>query len=131
MCTSARQALKSLHRRGDQVGIIAQNIVEFWCVATRPKVNNGLGLTVAEAYRFVLWIESLLLLIPDTQDVHTQWKKLVVEHFVSGFQVYDARLVAAMNVHGVKSILTFNSSDFKRYRGIQVLHPDEVLSQNP
>jgi hypothetical protein len=34
-------------------------------------------------------------------------------------------LVAAMNVHGVGRILTFNVDDFARY-GIEVLHPSSV-----
>ena len=39
------------------------------------------------------------------------------------------RLVAAMKVHGIESLLTFNVQDFKRYPDISVLNPD-VLSRN-
>ena len=35
--------------RGDELFVIAQNLIEFWAVATRPIANNGLGLTVAQA----------------------------------------------------------------------------------
>jgi predicted nucleic acid-binding protein len=45
---------------------------------------------------------------------------------VIGSRVYDARLVAAMRVHGVGRILTFDAADFARY-GIDVLHPSAVL----
>jgi predicted nucleic acid-binding protein len=45
---------------------------------------------------------------------------------VSGVQVHDARLVAAMRVHGVKSILTFNDRDFTRYTDIDAVHPRSV-----
>ena len=45
---------------------------------------------------------------------------------VSGQKVHDARLVAAMNVHDVKTILTFDVDDFSRYRFIRVLHPEDV-----
>jgi len=41
--------------------------------------------------------------------------------------MHDARLVAAMNVHGVRRILTFNTDDFKRYQ-IEALHPSSVLA---
>jgi predicted nucleic acid-binding protein len=44
---------------------------------------------------------------------------------VIGGQVYDARLVAAMIMHGVRRILTFNTGDFARY-GIEVIHPSAV-----
>jgi predicted nucleic acid-binding protein len=41
-------------------------------------------------------------------------------------QVHDARLVAAMRVHGVKRILTFNDKDFARYTDIEAEHPRSV-----
>lgn len=67
------------------------------------------------------------MFLPDTAEIFPEWKRLVGEHQVSGLQVYDARLVAAMNVYGVKSILTFNVDDFTRYPGIQILRPESVL----
>ena len=44
-------------------------------------------------------------------------------HGISGIQVYDTRLVAAMQVHGVPRILTFNDRDFARYDGVDAVHP--------
>ena len=44
-----------------------------------------------------------------------------MDHAVSGKNVHDARMVAAMVVHGVESILTFNTQDFLRYGEIRVL----------
>jgi predicted nucleic acid-binding protein len=40
-----------------------------------------------------------------------------------GVKVHDAWLVAAMKSHGVGRILTFNSSDFARYDGIECVDP--------
>jgi len=45
---------------------------------------------------------------------------------VSGIQVHDARIVAAMLVHQVQAILTFDLDDFKRYPGIVVIHPNAI-----
>jgi hypothetical protein len=53
-------------------------------------------------------------LLPDSLAVHAAWRKLFVTHGVSGVQVHDARLAAAMRVHGVKRTLTFNDRDFAR-----------------
>jgi len=47
--------------------------------------------------------------------------KLLVTYDMSGVQVHDARLAAAMRVHGVKRILTFN--DFAGYTVIQTSRP--------
>ena len=50
---------------------------------------------------------------------------LVIDYRVSGVQVHDARLVAAMLAHGVTHILTFNTADFARYapEGIVAVAP--------
>ena len=45
----------------------------------------------------------------------------MVEYRVSGKNAHDARLVAAMVVHEIESILTFNTGDFLRYEEIRVL----------
>lgn len=58
--------------------------------------------------------------------IYTEWRKLVSSYGVSGKTSHDARLVAAMKVHGVTHVLTFNVEDFRRFEGIQVLHPNDV-----
>ena len=45
---------------------------------------------------------------------------------VSGVQVHDARLVAAMRVHGLDRLLTLNVADFSRYPGIVAVHPRDA-----
>jgi predicted nucleic acid-binding protein len=59
--------------------------------------------------------------------MYAEWKRLVVAHSVLGSKVHDARLVAAMAVHGVRRILTFNTSDFSRYQ-VEILDPTALLS---
>jgi hypothetical protein len=57
-------------------------------------------------------------------------KSLVVRHGVVGVKVHDARLVAAMNVPGVRRLLTFNAGDFTRY-GIEVVQSAAVPGVSP
>ena len=38
----------------------------------------------------------------------------------------DARIVAAMKVHNVTHLLTFNTDDFKRYDEITVVNPQNI-----
>lgn len=40
---------------------------------------------------------------------------------------HDARIVAAMNTYGIKSILTFNRDDFTCYPGLDILTPKRTL----
>ena len=66
----------------------------------------------------------------DSRALHEEWRKLIVQYEVSGVQVHDTRLVAAMRVHGVKRVLTFNTKDFTRFKGIVAVSPTEILQQN-
>jgi predicted nucleic acid-binding protein len=112
---------------GEAVHFTLQNIAEFWNVATRRAEHNGLGFPAAVTLTEVEKIEAAFELLPDTPPIYTEWKSLVVRHGVVGVKVHDARLVAAMSVHGVRRLLTFNAADFPRY-GIEVVEPAAVLS---
>jgi predicted nucleic acid-binding protein len=104
----------------------SQNLAEFWNAVTRPSNENGYGRSPEEANRFAISIESRLRLLPDGPAVHHEWRRLLTAYRVSGVQVHDARLVAAMRVHSVERILTFNARDFARFDGIQAIHPFQV-----
>jgi predicted nucleic acid-binding protein len=112
---------------GEAVHFTLQNIAEFWNVATRPAQHNGLGFPAAVALAEVEKIEAAFELLPDTPALYAEWRGLVLRHAVIGAKVHDARLVAAMNVHGVRRLLTFNAGDFTRY-GIEVVQPIAVQS---
>jgi hypothetical protein len=49
MYVDASRSLATIAGRGDQLGIIPQNLIEFWVVATRPIADNGLGISPANA----------------------------------------------------------------------------------
>lgn len=120
------RSLAVLRGRGDDPRVIAQNLIEFWAVATRPIADNGLGITAAQAAREVTRLKTLFGILPDTADILPQWEQLVVKHQVLGKQVHDTRLIAAMHVHRITHLLTFNTADFKRYDGITVVNPSSV-----
>jgi predicted nucleic acid-binding protein len=121
-----RLALHSLRASGARLSFTSQNLAEFWNVCTRPAAQNGYGLTIAETDRRAQLVEASFTLLPDNGEVHVQWRKLIVIHSVSGVQVHDARLVAAMHVHGLTHLLTLDEHDFDRYPGITVIHPRDV-----
>ena len=50
----------------------------------------------------------------------------MITYKVIGVNVHDARLVAAMLVHGLTHILTFNIADFARYSEITAVNPPTV-----
>jgi predicted nucleic acid-binding protein len=119
-------ALAKLALAGTTLHYTHQNIAELWNAMTRPITRNGFGLTVTEAEREVRVIEAGMIFLPDNEAIYQEWRRIVVQHAVLGVQVHDARLVAAMRVHGVKHILTLNVGDFSRYSGIAAAHPSSV-----
>ena len=121
-----RTALRKLHTNKEQLCIIPQNIIEFWAVATRPLVSNGLELTIDEAAHETKKLKRIFNLLPDSPNIFNEWENLVIQHQVMGKPTHDARLVAAMNVHKVTHLLTFNTSDFKRFTNITAVDPSDV-----
>ena len=123
-----RAELTSLRATGATLCFTSQNLAEFWNVCKRPAPQNGYGLSIAETDRRAELIESSFTFLPDTEQVHTVWRRLVVVHSVMGVKVHDARLVAAMHVHGVAHLLTFDELDFMRFSEITVVHPRQLAT---
>jgi predicted nucleic acid-binding protein len=115
-----------LLRRGAALCVTPQNLVEMWSVYTRPEKDNGFGKTAAVADRYCRFIESFVSVLPETPELFTTWRGLVVAHEVLGKKVFDARLVAAMSLHRVGRILTFNTRDFNRYKNIEAISPENI-----
>ncbi|HEY3968790.1 MAG TPA: PIN domain-containing protein [Planctomycetaceae bacterium] len=127
--TDIQAALKLLWTRGDEPVIAAQNAVEFWNVSTRPTTaRGGYGQPVVKTRARLVAIERICRVLPDTPSTFTEWKRLVTTHSVTGVSVHDARVVAQMVVWQVGEILTLNAADFRRYPGIVVQTPAELLT---
>jgi predicted nucleic acid-binding protein len=132
MYQTAVDAGEVLRLRGKDLFLVPQNFYEFWVVATRPAAQNGLGFMPAQAHSELARFKALFRLLDDAPAIFPQWERLIVQHQVRGKNAHDARLVAAMMVHGIDQLLTFNVSDFQRYRNIMVLDPAQIAgSQTP
>jgi len=126
MHKAARDAVAKLQRQGDDLALVPQVIYEYWVVATRPLASNGLELTTSIASKAVDDFSSIFQLLRDERGIYPIWKELVFASGVMGKNAHDTRLVAAMLRHDIKSILTFNSADFKRFAQIEAVHPRDV-----
>jgi predicted nucleic acid-binding protein len=122
-------AIDILLQGGADLCYTSQNLTEFWSACSQPADRNGFGLSPNETDRRAKRIEEELRLLPDSPSVFEEWRRLVVQYGVSGGQVYDARLVAAMRVHGVQDILTFNDRDFTRYADIRAVQPLAIVTK--
>ena len=124
--TAAVESVARLLITGEPVCITPQIVAEFWNVATRPIARNGLGFSATSALGELQKIELALIVLPDLPAAYDEWKRLIARHAVIGSKVHDARLVAAMNVHGIRRLVTFNIGDFARYE-LELRHPSSVI----
>lgn len=124
-------AVGVLFRQSHKLYVIPQNLYELWVVCTRPTSANGLGKTSAETVAELSNIKSVFSWLDDTPDVFSVWERLVTTTPVLGKKAHDARLVAAMMVHGLTHILTLNARDFRNYPAIQPVTPSDVLTPRP
>jgi predicted nucleic acid-binding protein len=127
----AFDAIAALRAQGHTICIVPQNVYEFWVVCTRPTSANGLGKSAAESVAELATFRRTMTLLEDTPAILPQWERLVTTHAVLGKNAHDARLVAAMLVHGVTHLLTFDDQDFRRFTAVTVLRPAAVLATPP
>ena len=83
---TARLAVKSLYRQGEQLLCFPQNLVEFWNASTRPATGNGLGFTPEQAARYVDRFQTLFDLLPETPEIFPTWRKIVLDYRYPGFR---------------------------------------------
>lgn len=127
----ASAAVASLRKQNFELCIARQNLVEFWVVATRPLANNGMEMNPVPVAGEIRKLRSLFRLLEGTPGITDAWENLVRQHLVLGKQAHDAHLVAAMVVHGVRRLLTFNGDDFQRYAFVEVITPTSAAAAKP
>jgi predicted nucleic acid-binding protein len=118
-------AIQELSIRKNRIVIVPQVLYELWAIATRPTAANGLGWSVERTRNEIDDLLTQFDLLADGSQVFSHWLELVTQYQVSGKPSHDARLVAAMQVHGLTNLLTLNTDDFKRFSNINVFHPSQ------
>lgn len=116
-------ALQQLHSDGAEFCIVPQNLYELWVIATRGISSNGFERSHQEAVELLTDAKSYFTLLEEIPTVRTTWLKLIDQFRVHGKNAHDARLVAAMNAHGVSTLVTLNTKDFSRYTMISLIDP--------
>lgn len=124
-----RHAVGTLGRRNEELFTTTQNVAEFWNVATRPVIANGLGLSAATVTGLLQGIVELTCgMLIEGETLYGEFKRLGLKYSFGGKQAHDARLVAMMLCWGVDKILTLNERDFRQYaaEGIAVMTPESI-----
>lgn len=126
----AERAVRLLRQGQHGLHSAPQNLMETWNVATRqPHERAGWGMTPSQAALLLATLEQSFPVLEERPQVYPVWKRLCEDFGVSGKQVFDARIVAFMQVQGISHLLTFNGADFSRFAslGIVALHPGAIL----
>jgi predicted nucleic acid-binding protein len=126
MHSVATAAIVTLILAGHELFITPQVIVELAATLTRPVAANGLGLATADVSEIIAEICRDFEVLQDNARVFTEWLDLFSDGKGIGREVYDMRIVAAMRVHGIDDLLTFNVDDFRRYATLNVVHPADI-----
>lgn len=124
----ATEALARLLGQGDEVYLTPQNFIEFWAVATRPVATNGFGWSSERTTKEATELQERFPLLPDSPEIFTRWLELVKQFPIHGKRVHDARLVAVLQAHAVRHLITFNGSDFNAFKSLSLVDPHSLVS---
>lgn len=94
--------------------ISRQVIREYLVQVTHPR-TFAMPLTSSQAVEQVGNILQTCQIIGETSATTNALLTLIRDYSVSGKQIHDANIVAAMLANGIDTLLTLNTADFKRY----------------
>ena len=123
----ATDAIAHLLLRSDECLVVAQVIIEFWVVATRPTQVNGLGWTVEQTRSTIDQLLDRFPLLEESPQIFPNWLNLATANRIMGKRTHDARMIAAMLANGVTHLLTFNSSNFSGISTITIIRPQDLI----
>lgn len=72
----ASDAVETLLSSEEVVCILPQNLYEFWVIATRPREQNGLGMSAVEAETQCAEFERIFSLMLDVPAIYPEWRNL-------------------------------------------------------
>ena len=115
--------LNQLMTDGNECAISPQIVREYLVVFTRG-ISPDDAARSAALHNIVKFLEAFTLLDENYETVY-RLQTIVENSTVGGKQIHDANIVAVMQAHGVKRLLTHNIDDFKKYaQWIEILKLD-------
>ena len=130
---------RSLHREAMQLlaGSVAQDLSlatsgqvlrEYLVVATRPVNVNGLGLSTEVAVANVNEFLGSLSMCEETEEVSGRLRQLAVTHNLSGKRLHDVNIVATMEAHGIRAVVTQNPDDFAPFEDVAIMSITDAIT---
>jgi predicted nucleic acid-binding protein len=110
----ANTALQEARQLGIELIISTQILREYLATATRLS-GTGSGRPLADIFENLQTFQREFTVVEDTRLVAAALENLARSVAVAGKQVHDANIVAAMQVYGIRHLLTNNGEDFARF----------------
>ena len=110
----ANAALQEARQLGVEVIVSTQVLREYLAAATRLSGTSS-GIPLADIFENLQTFQREFTVVEDTRVVLATLINLAQNVPVAGKQVHDANIVAAMQVHGIRHLLTNNGEDFARF----------------
>ena len=120
---AAKGTVARMLAAGDRLAIAAQVLFEFWSVATRPVLANGLGWNAQQSRAAIDDFRGRFDVLAEPPEVIDLWLDLVATYDLKGKRVHDAHLLATMKANGISRLLTFNVTDFPSDPAFTILAP--------
>ena len=114
---AAFQALRDLRLAGVELWISRQILREYLATLSRPQSFTA-PLAAAVLSADLIYFQSRFRIAEDGPAVTATLLQLITRTAVGGRQIHDANIVATMQVHGIRNLLTYNVSDFRRFASI-------------
>ena len=114
---AALKVLDSLAQSGVPLWISRQILREYLATLSRPQsfaLPQPASVLAAQVRAF----ETRFIIAEDGPAVTITLLQLITQTPVGGRQIHDANIVATMQVHGIRKLLTYNVSDFSRFSSI-------------
>ena len=120
---TALQVIQDLYGVGAEVWISCQVLREYLATLTRPQTWGNpqpVSVLIGEVRHF----ERRFRVAEDGPEVTDRLLNLLAQIPIGGKQVHDANIVATMQGHGIRRLLTHNAADFARFAGIITVAAD-------
>jgi predicted nucleic acid-binding protein len=111
----AAAIVQRLDEDGARLWVSRQVFREYLAVVTRPPQGAYAPASPEEAIEDVRAFEARFAVAEDGPFVTARLLDLLQRVPLAGRQVHDANIVATMEAHGLRRLLTFSEADFRRF----------------
>ena len=122
----AQESLTALDRQSMDLWISHQVLREYLSAMTR-RGDLTAEIPLTSLLRDVRYFTSRFLVAEDGPTVMEKLLALLGQVNVGGKQIHDANIVATMQTHGIRRLLTHNTSDFERFSAFITVMPLESV----